>query len=333
MAYAGDSAERTAFECLGVLHARGYQKLRLSAGMSPSGFNFRYIIAPASSFHSDGMTIRSEHYNHDEALLTSSDGQIPPFDWPEAVDMDPQALADLFLMRCPELAVEGLGADPAYATWYEAMLKITRPTGLVSFFKDYYEPYDGIEVMNLNRKVTVPPPPAPERLHGSSASPSLLFNGASQVMVDISKLESTQVGIAGEYYVAAELSVRGYVASITLRNSRGIDILASNADVTRTVSIQVKTSKGGQPRWMLGKKSESFASRDHFYAFVILSPIGQRPEFYIVPSEVVASTVSTDHATWLKGTKKDGSAHKDSNMRIFRDDVGQFKEAWNLLGL
>lgn len=298
MAYAGDSAERTAFECLGVLHARGYQKLRLSAGMSPSGLNLRYMIAPASSFESDGMTIRSEHFNHDEALLTSSDGQIPPFNWPEAVDMDPQTLADLFLMRSPELAAAGLGADPAYATWYEAMLETTRPTGLVRFFDDCG---NGIGVVNLNREVTVLPPPAPDR--------------------------------AVEYYVAAELSVRGYVASITLRNSRGIDILASNADATRTVSIQVKTSKGGQPRWILGKKSESFASRDHFYTFVILHLIGIRPEFYIVPSEVVASTVSTDHATWLKGTKKDGSARKDSNMRIFRDDVGQFKEAWNLLGL
>lgn len=328
MAYAGDSAERTAFECLGMLHARGYQKLRLSTGMAPSGFNLRYGIALASHFHPDGMTIRSEHYA--EALLTSSDGQIPPFDWPEAVNMDPQTLADLFLMRCPELAAAGLGADPAYATWYEAMLETTRPTGLVRFFDDCG---NGIGVVNLNREVTVLPPPAPDRLLESDATPSLLSDDASQVMVDISKLELTQVGIAGEYYVAAELSVRGYVASITLRNSRGIDILASNADATRTVSIQVKTSKGGQPRWILGKKSESFASRGHFYAFVILSPIGQRPEFYIVPSEVVASTVSTDHTTWLKGTKKDGSAHKDSNMRIFRDDVGQFKEAWSLLSL
>lgn len=91
--------------------------------------------------------------------------------------------------------------------------------------------------------------------------------------------------------------MRGYVASITLRNSRGIDILASNANATRTVSIQVKTNKGGQPKWMLGKKSESFAAKEHFYAFVVLRPVGQRPEFYIVPSEVVAHTVSTDHAT------------------------------------
>ncbi|PIW68446.1 MAG: aspartate ammonia-lyase, partial [Candidatus Omnitrophica bacterium CG12_big_fil_rev_8_21_14_0_65_42_8] len=31
-------------------------------------------------------------------------------------------------------------------------------------------------------------------------------------------------GVAGEYLVAGELSRRGYIASITLRNSKGVDI-------------------------------------------------------------------------------------------------------------
>jgi hypothetical protein len=51
-------------------------------------------------------------------------------------------------------------------------------------------------------------------------------------------------GVAGEYFVAAELSRRGYVASLTLRNTRGIDILASNIDATKSVGIQVKAIQG-----------------------------------------------------------------------------------------
>ena len=61
------------------------------------------------------------------------------------------------------------------------------------------------------------------------------------------KLESTQVGVAGEYFVAAELSLRGYLASITLRNTRGIDIIASTSDGAMSVSIQVKANKSGKP--------------------------------------------------------------------------------------
>ena len=63
--------------------------------------------------------------------------------------------------------------------------------------------------------------------------------------------------VTGEYFVAAELSIRGYLATITLRNSRGIDIIATNSDASRSVTIQVKTNKKASPKWMLNKKAES----------------------------------------------------------------------------
>lgn len=148
-----------------------------------------------------------------------------------------------------------------------------------------------------------------------------------------SGLESTLVGVAGEYFVAAELSIRGYLASVTLRNSRGIDIIASSADATRSVSIQVKTSSGNSPKWMLAKKSESFCADNHFYVLVLLRDVGSRPDFYIVPSQVVANYVATSHSRWLAGTKADGSPRKDSAMRNFRDPDQRYKEAWDLLKL
>jgi hypothetical protein len=148
-----------------------------------------------------------------------------------------------------------------------------------------------------------------------------------------SGLESTLVGVAGEYFVATELSLRGYLASITLRNSRGIDIIASSADATKSVSIQVKTSSGSAPKWMLTQKSESFSADNHFYVFVLLREVGVRPDFYIVPSQVVAEYVATSHRQWLAGKKADGGPRKDSAMRNFRDANQQYKEAWELLNL
>ena len=38
------------------------------------------------------------------------------------------------------------------------------------------------------------------------------------------KLSNGLTGIAGEYFVAAELSLRGFMASVTLRNNESIDI-------------------------------------------------------------------------------------------------------------
>lgn len=72
-------------------------------------------------------------------------------------------------------------------------------------------------------------------------------------------------GVSGEYFVAAELSRRGFIASITLRNTRGIDIVATNAEASRTVTIQCKTSQGTQKKYILSDKAEGFSSPTHFY--------------------------------------------------------------------
>ena len=40
------------------------------------------------------------------------------------------------------------------------------------------------------------------------------------------KLSSNDVGVAGEYLVAAQLTLRGWLATVTLKNSPGIDVLA-----------------------------------------------------------------------------------------------------------
>lgn len=152
-------------------------------------------------------------------------------------------------------------------------------------------------------------------------------------MKSVADLESTLVGVAGEYYVAAELTMRGHIASITLRNSRGVDIIASNNDASASVSIQVKTINNSKPKWLLNSKSENFFSENHFYVLVALRKLGERPDFYVVPSKDIAHCVKTSHEDWLAGKKSDGTSRKDSAMRNFADIDGQYKEAWQLLGL
>jgi len=147
------------------------------------------------------------------------------------------------------------------------------------------------------------------------------------------KLESTLVGVAGEYLVAGELSLRGFIASITLRNSRGIDIIASNSDGSKSVSIQVKTNSDGGKNWILNKKAEKFYNENHYYIFVALGKENERPCFHIVPSKDVAEYVSKNHSEWLKGTKKDGTGRKDTPMRKFSDHEDKYKETWEQIRL
>ena len=146
------------------------------------------------------------------------------------------------------------------------------------------------------------------------------------------KLSGVQVGVAGEYLVAAELSRRGYVASLTLRNTRGIDILASNLDATKSVGIQVKTSQGTKPKWIMSKKAEADVAENLFYVFVCLAPDAPA-SFYVVPRQEVAKYVRESHQQWLDTPGRRGQAHRDSDMRNFKDPDHEYKDRWDLLGL
>jgi len=147
-----------------------------------------------------------------------------------------------------------------------------------------------------------------------------------------SKLSGIQVGIAGEYLVAAELSRRGYVASLTLRNTRGIDILASNRDATKSVGIQVKTSQRPKPQWVMSRKAEQDVAENLFYVFVCLPPQGTA-SFHIVPRKVVGQYVRDTHKRWLETPGSRGQTHRDSDVRVFSDRGNEYKDRWDLLAL
>ena len=147
------------------------------------------------------------------------------------------------------------------------------------------------------------------------------------------KIPPVLTGVAGEYFVAAELSRRGYIASISLRNTRGIDILATNQDGTRSITIQCKTNQTTARKWLLNEKSEEFVSEDHFYVFVALGRPTDRPRFHVVPSRIVAERIRKGHRKWLDTPGKKGQKHQDSNMRQFGDPQDEFLERWDLLGL
>jgi hypothetical protein len=140
-------------------------------------------------------------------------------------------------------------------------------------------------------------------------------------------------GVAGEYFVAAELSRRGYIASISLRNTRGIDILATNQDGSRSITIQCKTGQGSRRKWLLNEKAESFESAKHFYVFVSLGNPMDRPRFHIGPSKLVAERTRKGHKKWLATPGRKGQKHQDTAVRQFADLEDEFLEKWELLGL
>ena len=147
------------------------------------------------------------------------------------------------------------------------------------------------------------------------------------------KLSSVLSGVAGEYYVAAELTTKGYIASITLRNTKGVDIVCSNADASRSVAIQVKTNRRSYRNWMLNQKSEDYYADNLFYVFVNLNNGDKAPDYFIVPSKVVAKYAKESNEVWLNTPGRGGVKHNATTMRKFYDIDEEYLNRWDLLGL
>lgn len=145
------------------------------------------------------------------------------------------------------------------------------------------------------------------------------------------------IGISGEYFVMAELTRQGYVASLTSKNTKAIDLLVSNKLGSRLASIQVKTCDDiKQKKWKMSKSVKTNYSQNLYYVLVNLNN-GKEPSFYIVPSRYLAYRVNQDYEKWLNTPAKNSKPHNETEMRTFsfidEDESNQYKDAWYLLGI
>jgi len=117
----------------------------------------------------------------------------------------------------------------------------------------------------------------------------------------MAKGQSQFIGASGQYFVAYQLAKRNIHASLTLGNAPSVDIIAAKEDGSKSISIQVKTSKDAYRHkkyghegceWFVGSSVIGKSSPDLWYAFVDLRMgSGNEPTVYIVPSMWVANFV------------------------------------------
>lgn len=138
------------------------------------------------------------------------------------------------------------------------------------------------------------------------------------------------IGNCGEYLVAGELERRGFTVAVPMSNAPDFDILAINRETKKQIAIQVKTVKGSKSNWTLNKKNENLKGDNIFYVFVKLNGLDV-PDYYVVPSDFVAKTITAGHKEWLDTPGIKGQQHNDNNMRKFSLADDKFKSAWNLL--
>ena len=121
------------------------------------------------------------------------------------------------------------------------------------------------------------------------------------------------IGMAGVYYVAAELSRQGYIVSMTARNARGPDLLVMDQDCRNAWSVQVKTNAKKRNSWSLGREHALISFPTYLFVFVTLNG-SDRPDYMVVSSEAVV-------------------ANKKGKTRLyFNRGDGPTDEGWDLFG-
>jgi len=114
--------------------------------------------------------------------------------------------------------------------------------------------------------------------------------------------------------VAAELSRRGFIACPTSRSAHGADILVSDAECKRAFSIQVKTKTTQARYWLLSSNYKRLVSNSHVYVFVNIKEDDMLPEFFVIPSRVVAKKAYVERfgkGSWYSFTVQDAKGYQD----------------------
>jgi len=145
-----------------------------------------------------------------------------------------------------------------------------------------------------------------------------------------------QTARAGEHYVAAELNRRGAYAVTFAGNMPKIDILASDINQTRTVSIQVKTRRTGSWHSSIdeGKKCTEPQDEISFWIFVDLEDSSKPPSYFIVPDWWMRNNIYKEHKAYISkhgGSRARNPKSKHHAIPIKR--IKQWQDRWDILKL
>jgi hypothetical protein len=156
-------------------------------------------------------------------------------------------------------------------------------------------------------------------------------------------MDKTLTGLTGEYYVLAQLTHHGLVATLTLSNTKGVDILVTNQELRRLYKVEVKTTElppraetlfgpGKFYMWAMSKKHEMVKDPALFYCFVALQGATVLPRFFVVPSSVVARYVKWQHQKWLDSRKHTVAETTMRRFRIPVQDPDGYENNWKVFG-
>jgi hypothetical protein len=126
-------------------------------------------------------------------------------------------------------------------------------------------------------------------------------------------------GLAGEFFVAAELLKRDIQTSVTLGNAKAVDLLAYREDTGQQFVVQVKSLRTNN--YFLIKRRDTI-DPSHVYVFVLLNKPGVPVRYFIVPGSELVNHPEK-FGKWIDDPKMPGVSPRD---------LAEFEDNWAVFG-
>ena len=96
------------------------------------------------------------------------------------------------------------------------------------------------------------------------------------------------------------------------------------------ITVSVKTTLLSKSKdIMMNEKADTLIDDYLFYAFVRLNAPNGIPEFWIIPSKIVAPVIKKSYEIWLKTPARNGSTHNETPMRkMYLEAYYTFPKDW-----
>ena len=133
------------------------------------------------------------------------------------------------------------------------------------------------------------------------------------------EISSAFAGNAGEFFVLAELTRRGWTAALTARNTRSYDILAKRHDEFTAVRVKTKTTITDAFQWNAKKDGNIFLDVSQERDFCVLVDIPEEHSlpatYYIVPTLMIDKWLKDDFNAWAttpgaRGQQRDATTSR-----------------------
>lgn len=144
-------------------------------------------------------------------------------------------------------------------------------------------------------------------------------------------IEKHLIGLTGEYFVAGMMSLKGWVASLTLKNYPSVDIFGLDPETEKTINIQVKTTKNVKS-YQIGVMRSQRPEIDSIitcpFVFVYIDKNNNVDYFILSRNQLIDLILSTDDEYYNRPRKE---PLKDYPIAINLKDMAEYKDKWQNL--